>query len=254
METINGISLDTLTFVDLSNVEKVYGGPVQSVLRADLHSELLRISQEGAKPAVLHLSCPVKRVDPATGEVELESGDIHKADLIIGADGARSICRTAVLGYEKPPATSGKNAFRFLIKTEIVDGDKAVKKFIREKPPGANIFADVEDKLKTRHLTWYECHGYEPRPCLFSSHADSRPRGEIQNFVGIFPAEFHIEGAGEPLTCPPDGKLLTLHVLEDQKSMLLQQFRHFHPDIVAILKCVMVSLSLYPSSRCMQSS
>lgn len=160
LETINGISLDTLTFVDLSNVEKVYGGPVQSVLRADLHSELLRITQEGANPAVLRLGSAVKRVDSATGEVELESGDVHTADLIIGTDGAHSICRKEVLGYEKGPAKSGKNAFRFLIRTEIVDGDEAMKRFIREKPPGANIFADVEDKLKTRHLTWYECHGY----------------------------------------------------------------------------------------------
>jgi salicylate hydroxylase len=160
LETINGITLKTLTFVDLSNVEKAYGGNVQSVLRADLHSALLRLSQEGPNPASLHLGSLVKSVDSATGTVELQSGEVYTADLIIGADGSHSVCRREVLGYDQPPAESGKYAFRFLIPTAMIENDESMKKFIRGKTPGANIFVDVEDQLKTRHLTWYECHGY----------------------------------------------------------------------------------------------
>jgi salicylate hydroxylase len=159
LETVNGITLESLTLVDLTNVEKEYGGDVQSILRADLHSELLLLSQQGPNPASLHLGSLVKRVDSTEGTVELESGAVHTADLIIAADGAHSVCRQEVLGYDQPSVGSGKSAFRFLIPSETIEKSEPIKEFLQGRAPGATILADVQDKLKTRHLTWYECHG-----------------------------------------------------------------------------------------------
>lgn len=160
LETVNGITLDSLTLVDLTNVDKQFGANVQSILRADLHSELLLLSQQGSNPASLHLGSPVKSVDSTAGTVELESGAIHTADLIIAADGAHSVCRKEVLGYDQPSVGSGKSAFRFLIPSEVIDKSEPIKEFLEGRAPGATILADVQDQLKTRHLTWYECHGY----------------------------------------------------------------------------------------------
>ncbi|KAH8821292.1 putative salicylate hydroxylase [Xylogone sp. PMI_703] len=200
LETVNGITLEPLTYIDLSNVEKEYGSHMQSVLRADLHSELLRLSQQGPNPATLHLGAPVKRVDSTEGRVELESGEAYTADLVIAADGSHSICRSEVLGYDQLPTESGNNAFRFLIPTELIKDIDEIKKLIPGKVPGATIFADVNDKFNTRHLVWYDCHG-----------------GTLQNFVGIYPAMQHVGDT-------------------DHKTMLLEQFRHFHPRIVDLLK------------------
>ena len=169
LETVNGVTLAPLTHIDLSNVEKEYGGHMQSVLRADLHSELLRLTKEGPNPASLHLGSAVKRVDSSTGQIELESGEVHRADLIIAADGAHSVCRSEVLGYDQPPKESGNNAFRFLIPTEKIPDLEEIKSLIPGRVPGATIFADVYDKLKTRHLAWYECHGYVPSKKFLSS-------------------------------------------------------------------------------------
>lgn len=162
LETVNGVNLEPLTRIDLSNVKAQYGGHMQSVLRADLHSELLRLAQQGSNPATLHLGSPVIRVDSAQGMIELQSGEVHTADLIIAADGSHTICRSEVLGYDQPPVESGNNAFRFLIPTDIIEDLDGIRKLIPGKTPGATILADVNDKLKTRHLAWYSCHGYAP--------------------------------------------------------------------------------------------
>ncbi|KAF2444615.1 putative salicylate hydroxylase [Karstenula rhodostoma CBS 690.94] len=200
LQTINGIDLASLTRIDLSDVEDKYGGHMQSVLRADLHSELLRLSQLAPNPATLHLGSPIRSVNAVEGKVELESGEIHTADLIVAADGAKSICRSEVLGFHYPPVESGNYAFRFLIPTSDIKNLDEIREMIPGKLHGASIFADVNDKAKTRHLAWYECHG-----------------GEFQNFVGIYPAAQHVQDV-------------------DNRSQLLSQFKHFHPRIVEILR------------------
>lgn len=45
----------------------------------------------------------------------LDSGEVVHADVIIGADGIKSICREMVLGFEDKPKLSGCELFsRFL--------------------------------------------------------------------------------------------------------------------------------------------
>jgi salicylate hydroxylase len=58
--------------------------------RSDLHNELKRIatSPDGPGiPATIHLGSDALFCDPATGKLTLKNGDVHHADLIIGADG-----------------------------------------------------------------------------------------------------------------------------------------------------------------------
>jgi salicylate hydroxylase len=244
MEVVNGTTLETLTLVDLSNTEKTYGSHVQSVLRADLHSELFRLSQEGPNPASLHLGSQVKRVDSATGTVELESGEVYAADLIIGADGSHSVCRREVLGYEQSPIESGKSAFRFLIPTNLIEDDESTKKFIRGKSPGANIFVDVGGKLRSRTLTWYECHGYVQSALVPFSKLIPGGSGMLQNFVGVFDSELHVESISESFPKSTSINVRScLHTSPAQKPMLLEQFQHFHPHMVNMLEYAKIFLA-----------
>ena len=56
----------------------------------DLHNELKHLAladDVDFPPCDLRLSSKVEHIDPETGKVTLASGEIHEADLIVGADG-----------------------------------------------------------------------------------------------------------------------------------------------------------------------
>lgn len=58
--------------------------------RTDLHDELKRLAigiDGHGSPAHLHLGCEVSSCEPNQGILMLKNGDVHQADLIIGADG-----------------------------------------------------------------------------------------------------------------------------------------------------------------------
>jgi 2-polyprenyl-6-methoxyphenol hydroxylase-like FAD-dependent oxidoreductase len=58
--------------------------------RTDLHDELKRLAvgEDGAGPlAKLNLGQEVASCDPVAGTLTLKNGEVHQADLIIGADG-----------------------------------------------------------------------------------------------------------------------------------------------------------------------
>jgi salicylate hydroxylase len=68
----------------------MYGAPLYTFHRVDLHNELRRLAQEpaaGIKGAKIRLACEVVEVDFEAGAITLANGTVHKRDLIIAADG-----------------------------------------------------------------------------------------------------------------------------------------------------------------------
>ncbi|KAJ7488189.1 FAD/NAD(P)-binding domain-containing protein [Mycena latifolia] len=93
--------------------------------RSDLHDELKRLAttEEGVGPrSTINLKCEALSCDPGSGTLTLKSGEIHHADLIIGADGIHSAIRTSVLGDEQIAPASGRAAFRCLLETSKMEG------------------------------------------------------------------------------------------------------------------------------------
>ncbi|KAJ7488279.1 FAD/NAD(P)-binding domain-containing protein [Mycena latifolia] len=91
--------------------------------RADLHAELKRLAtaDDGrGHPATIHLNCHALSSYPAIGTLTLKSGEVHHADLIIGADGIHA--RIRVLGYEQIAPASGRAAFRCLLHMSKLEG------------------------------------------------------------------------------------------------------------------------------------
>jgi salicylate hydroxylase len=66
----------------------------------------------------IRVDCRVVSVDPSKPTVTLASGEVVSADLIIGADGVRSITREYVVGGPDAPRATGDAAYRALIPTE----------------------------------------------------------------------------------------------------------------------------------------
>ncbi|MCJ1251161.1 hypothetical protein MMC30_008392 [Trapelia coarctata] len=159
LESVCGETLKRLGCVDLRNSEHDFGAPLQSVLRSDLHQELLHLATHGSNQAALSLDSPIRRIYAAEGRVELESGETYTADLIIAADGIHSIGRGEVFSNDLMLAETGMNAFRFLIPTENIEDLQSLKSLIPGETPGVTIFIDTKDKDNERHLVWYDCHG-----------------------------------------------------------------------------------------------
>ncbi|KAJ6512654.1 FAD/NAD(P)-binding domain-containing protein [Mycena sanguinolenta] len=85
--------------------------------RADVHDELKRLSLgEGeGRPVELHFGSKVVACDPEAGTVTFSNGEIVNADVVIGADGIRSMIRTSIIGHAVDAPPSGWTAFRCLL-------------------------------------------------------------------------------------------------------------------------------------------
>jgi 2-polyprenyl-6-methoxyphenol hydroxylase-like FAD-dependent oxidoreductase len=86
--------------------------PMVFLLRSALHKVLQK-----AFGATIRVGTRVASVDAETGRVTLEDGSSLEADVVIGADGLRSVVRTAVLGPASPRPV-GVDAFRGLVEDD----------------------------------------------------------------------------------------------------------------------------------------
>ncbi|KAF3492073.1 salicylate hydroxylase [Arthroderma uncinatum] len=95
-----------------------YGLPYLHIHRADYHSILLR---EARRLNVdIRLGYTVVNIDfDAPAAQLLDKPDFH-ADVIIGADGLRSVCREALLGHADPPHLTGDMAYRIVIEADDI--------------------------------------------------------------------------------------------------------------------------------------
>ncbi|THH26332.1 hypothetical protein EUX98_g7853 [Antrodiella citrinella] len=104
-----------------------YGAPYYHIHRADFHKLLYDL----AIPNVdLHLKSTVVSVDPEAPSITLQTGEVVKGDLLLGADGVKSIVQEAVLGHVNPAQATGDAAYRALIPTSIMLADPELKPFV----------------------------------------------------------------------------------------------------------------------------
>ncbi|KAJ7101329.1 hypothetical protein B0H15DRAFT_759564, partial [Mycena belliarum] len=92
--------------------------------RSDLHDALKCLaSGEGAgKPAIVHLGCETLSCDADAGTLTLQDGQVHHADVNMGADGIHSAMRTSILGYVQTALPSGRAVFRCLMEMSKMAG------------------------------------------------------------------------------------------------------------------------------------
>jgi salicylate hydroxylase len=75
----------------------------------------------------LRLNSRVISVDATCPSVTLQTGEVIYADLVIGADGVKSIVREAVLGGPSKPVPTGDAAYRAVIPTNSMLSDPDLK-------------------------------------------------------------------------------------------------------------------------------
>ncbi|KAK3313153.1 hypothetical protein B0H66DRAFT_484692 [Apodospora peruviana] len=105
-------------------VEWVYRAPYLVIHRADLLKVLLAaVTAHGVK---VKLGCEVTSIDFSKASLRISTGEIYQADVILGADGERSACRSALLGHTDLPVSTGDVVYRIAVqRRDISEGHPA---------------------------------------------------------------------------------------------------------------------------------
>jgi salicylate hydroxylase len=137
----------------------MFGAEPWAIHRVDLHNELLRLAtspDETGTVIKLHLSSEVVR-GSTYGSIDLKDGSVRHADLVVAADGLKSVLRKLVTQDAKPPAHTGLSAFRLLVDTNKLDSNTGTASLVETFRKNANLLADPTEMEKERHMMWYGC-------------------------------------------------------------------------------------------------
>jgi len=106
-----------------------YGSPYYHMHRADLHKLLCDLV---APHVTILLGSTVTGCDPdpVSPSVTLKSGEVMRADLVIGADGVKSYIQQVVLEKPNPAVLTGDAVCRAVIPTSLMMQDPELREFI----------------------------------------------------------------------------------------------------------------------------
>ncbi len=114
---------------------QTYGAPYLVIHRAELSKILFKQAKE--QGVMVQFGSVIQGFDFTKPSVLMQDGKIQEADLIIGADGERSFCRSALLGHPDPPKPSGDIVFRTVIPLQILREDPDLMGFV--DPPAVHL-------------------------------------------------------------------------------------------------------------------
>jgi salicylate hydroxylase len=100
--------------------------------RPQLNAQLMEVALE--KGVKVKTGKKVESVDIERTEIVLEDGTTVSADLIIAADGVHSIVRPLIIDSKEyfPKASTGHNAFRFMVSKDDLLKDKITSEVVKE--------------------------------------------------------------------------------------------------------------------------
>ncbi len=140
-----------------------YGAPYIHIHRADLHMILAKAAKDSG--AQIHLAAAVEGYQAGGTELQLVDGRVIKANIVIGADGVRSVIRNQMLGND-PPRFTGQVAWRGLapaarLPKDLIAPDATVwvgpgRHFVTYCLRGGNLvnFVAVEERTDWRDDSW----------------------------------------------------------------------------------------------------
>ncbi|CZR56774.1 related to salicylate 1-monooxygenase [Phialocephala subalpina] len=175
--------------------EKDYGAPWYFQHRADLRDEFLRLASAPSEelgikgqPAVIRYGEKVVDIDVESGIVTLESGEKIESDLVVAADGVKSIVRPLIVGDKAFDTVrpSGLSAFRFtLSREEVLKASPEIRILDKSQPATLEMIFAFDPSR--RSAVMYPCRNYE-----------------LLNFVAIVPDSMLKTETTESWSAPGD--------------------------------------------------
>ncbi|GME49438.1 Monooxygenase FAD-binding protein [Neofusicoccum parvum] len=122
-------------FTDMSQMPRKYGAPYWQVYRPDYHTVLFSAALK--RGIEVRKGCLVTEYRPEDSSVVLESGEVVKGDLIVAADGVKSLARQ-VLAKSVEPHETGDTCFRVVVPREKLLADSELAPLVHT--PGFEQF------------------------------------------------------------------------------------------------------------------
>lgn len=199
--------------IPLSTTEK-YGAERMLYHRIDLHDALKKraTSEEWpGEPAEIRVSSRVTHCDCDDGVVCTQTGEKFQADLIIGADGIKSVIRDSVLDTKVPALRTGHSAYRMILSVDKLLTDcKPFCDVVDPKAPYTTMVMAHNRRMimgPARNGSVYsivamvpdEDMNEDPTKTSWTTHGDIP---KMQETFADFP-----EWARGPLSCVDDGEV-----------------------------------------------
>jgi salicylate hydroxylase len=120
------------------HVEK-YGAPYWVVHRADLHAAMVQLAR--SKGVEIRTGCHVVGYEESAGLVHLADGQTATADLVVAADGIKSIARSFIPGLQNiHPQTTPFAAYRATVSVERMRRDPDTAWLVKPGEPSLNLW------------------------------------------------------------------------------------------------------------------
>ncbi|KAF2192355.1 FAD/NAD(P)-binding domain-containing protein [Zopfia rhizophila CBS 207.26] len=146
---------------------KSFDAPYYVVHRANLQLSMYKLALDLGVD--VRIKSGVRTYDPSTPSIMLDDGSVHRADLIIGADGLKSEARKIVLdGEDQPPQRTGFAAYRAMVDVKRMSSDPDTAWLLDN--PGQNCW--IGDM---RHVMTYTIAGGKSFNMVLSHPEDSDP-------------------------------------------------------------------------------
>jgi salicylate hydroxylase len=205
--------------VPLSTMGK-YGAERVLFHRVDLHDVLRQRATSPdfpGRPATIRVSSRVVSCKCDEGEVKLEDGELLSADLIVGADGIKSVIRPAILGKDVAVLPTGHSAYRMIIPMEQLLKEEEFVKFVDPRRSVTTMVFGHEQRLimgPARSSTIYSIVAMVPDEKMSETSNQSSwiTPGDPDKMLKTF--EMFPEWAKKPLRLAKDPGLWQLRDLE----------------------------------------
>jgi salicylate hydroxylase len=124
-----------------ANIRRKYDAPFSDCHRVDLQQALVKRAEELGVAVILNAKVTSLDFGNAPGReatITTESGQGFVADLVVGADGLWSTCRSTMLGRRDPPLPTGDLAYRIVLNISQIH-DPALRRMV--ETPGCRFWA-----------------------------------------------------------------------------------------------------------------
>jgi salicylate hydroxylase len=135
-------------------IRSKYSAPFSDCHRVDLQQALVRRAEELGVDVILNAKVSKINFGDVPGSeatITTEAGEGYIADLVVGADGLWSTCRSTMLGHRDPPLPTGDLAYRIVLNLDQIQ-DLKLRAMVQD--PACRFWAGPDS-----HVVAYSLRG-----------------------------------------------------------------------------------------------